>query len=121
MGEILIVEDDADIREDLAALLRAEGYRVSTARNGLEALEYLRTEHLPGLILLDLMMPVMDGWEFRRRMLEEKRLVGVPIVLLSGADNAQEHADALNASEVVKKPINLDRLYATVDRYCSID
>jgi len=121
MGEILIVEDDADIREDLSALLRAQGYRVSTARNGVEALEYLGRAELPGLILLDLMMPVMDGWEFRRRMLKEKRLLGVPIVLLSGADDAQEHASALNAAEVVKKPINLDRLFAAVDRYCAAD
>ena len=117
MAEILIVEDDADIREDLAALLRCEGYEVSTARNGLEALEYLRSERLPGLILLDLMMPVMDGWEFRRRMLKDERLAGVPIVLLSGAD-AHEHVNTLDASEVVTKPIQLERLYAAVHRYC---
>jgi CheY-like chemotaxis protein len=116
--QILIVEDDADIREDLAELLRDQGYRVTTARNGAEALDHLRAELMPCLILLDLMMPVMDGWEFRRRMLADARLANVPIVLLTGAADPEDHALSLNVDDVMTKPIRLERLYATVDRYC---
>jgi CheY-like chemotaxis protein len=116
--QIMIVEDDSDIREDLAELLRDQGYRVTTARNGAEALEQLRAELMPCLILLDLMMPVMDGWEFRRRMLADDRLAGVPTVLLTGVADPEEHALTLNANDVMTKPIRLKRLYATVDRYC---
>ena len=117
MPHILVIEDDSDIREDLAELLRDQGYRVATARDGAEALEYLRSE-APCLILLDLMMPVMDGWEFRRRMLADDRVAHVPTVLLTGAAEPEEHAATLNVADVMTKPIRLDRLYATVDRYC---
>jgi CheY-like chemotaxis protein len=116
--QILVVEDDSDIREDLAELLRDEGYRVTTAGNGAEALEQLRSQRTPCLILLDLMMPVMDGWEFRRRMLADERLARVPTVLLTSAADPQDHAVNLNVADVMTKPIRLDRLYATVDRYC---
>jgi CheY-like chemotaxis protein len=115
--QILVIEDDSDIREDLAELLRDQGYRVVTARNGAEALEHLRSEP-PCLILLDLMMPVMDGWEFRRRMLADDRLANVPTVLLTGATEPEQHAFTLNVDDVMTKPIRLDRLYATIDRYC---
>jgi CheY-like chemotaxis protein len=118
MPQILVVEDDSDIREDLAELLRDQGYRVITAGNGAEALEQLRSQLTPCLILLDLMMPVMDGWEFRRRMLADDRLARVPTVLLTGAADPQDHAVNLNVADVMTKPIRLDRLYATVDRYC---
>jgi CheY-like chemotaxis protein len=73
---------------------------------------------MPCLILLDLMMPVMDGWEFRRRMLADARLANVPIVLLTGAADPEDHAVTLNVNDVMTKPIRLERLYATVDRYC---
>lgn len=119
MSEILVVEDDADIREDLADLLRDYGYRVATAGNGAEALEYLRSQRRPCVILLDLMMPVMNGWEFRRRMLADRELAELPVVLLSGAADVHEQAATLNASEVVTKPIQLDRLYRTLERICS--
>lgn len=118
MSEILVVEDDADIREDLADLLRDRGYRVATAGNGAEALEYLRSRCRPCMILLDLMMPVMNGWEFRRRLLADRDLAQVPVVLLSGAADIHEHAARLSASEVVTKPIQLDHLYRTLQRIC---
>ena len=118
MADVLIVEDDPDIREDLAELLRARGYSVSTASNGSEALDALRDREHPRVILLDLMMPVMNGWDFRSRMLQDAKLSQIPVVLLSGAADVQQHAAALHAADFVTKPIKLDRLYATLACYC---
>jgi CheY-like chemotaxis protein len=118
-SKILVVEDDSDIREDLAELLRDQGYRVTTAANGIEALEHLRAELLPCLILLDLMMPVMDGWELRRQLMADERLASVPIVLLTGASDPEDHARTLSVADVMTKPIRLERLYATIERYCT--
>jgi CheY-like chemotaxis protein len=118
MPHILIVEDDTDIREDLAFTLEHEGYRVTTARNGLEALQELRTGRLPCLILLDLMMPVMDGWAFRAQQLSEPALAGVPVVVISGVADSRDHAIELKVDEILPKPIRLERLLPTLRRYC---
>jgi len=118
MADVLIVEDDPDIREDLADLLRARGYAVQTACNGRDALDELRAGDLPRVILLDLMMPVMNGWDFRSHMLQDSTLARIPVVLLSGAADVQQHAAALHAADFVTKPIKLDRLYAMVACYC---
>ncbi len=118
MEEILIVEDDADIREDLAALLKEEGYSVATATNGLEALERLRSDPLPCVILLDLMMPVMSGWDFRAKQLADPTLASVPVVLLSAATDLRRHAEQLKVADYLAKPIQLDRLFKTVERHC---
>jgi CheY-like chemotaxis protein len=119
---ILLVEDDDDIRVDLADLLRGEGYEVSTACNGQEALEWLREHsHQVGLILLDLMMPVMNGWDFRARQLEEPALISIPTVLLSGAGDVARHALALKTAGYLIKPLRLDSLLRTVSRWCDAD
>jgi len=118
MADVLIIEDDPDIREDLAELLRARGYTVATASNGREALEGLRDGNHPRVILLDLMMPIMNGWDFRTHMLQDAGLAGIPVVLLSGAADVQQHAAALHAADFMTKPIKLDRLYATIACYC---
>src|SRR5207248_348981 len=80
---VLIVEDDASSREGLADALRAESYTVATARNGREAFAYLRSQGRPNLILLDLDMPEMDGWEFRDRQLRNPALASIPVVLMT--------------------------------------
>src|SRR5215510_5543427 len=86
---VLIVEDDADLREMMAQLLSLEGFQTAAVANGREALEYLQGGEAPHLILLDLMMPVMDGWEFRRQQQADPSLSRVPVIVLSALDQAR--------------------------------
>ena len=121
-GPILVVEDDPDIRDAMTAILESEGYEVVGAAEGHEALDRLRG-HLEGparprVILLDLMMPVMDGWEFRRRQRANPAVADVPVVVLSALD--QSRAVDLAATEILKKPLDFDRLLALVRRYCEV-
>ncbi len=118
MSAILLVEDDLDIRIDLADLLRNEGYEVATAANGQEALDWLHRNQHADLILLDLRMPVMNGWDFRSRQLEEPDLVTIPVVLLSGAGDVARHAMALKTAGYLIKPLRLDSLLRLVARLC---
>jgi CheY-like chemotaxis protein len=112
---ILLVEDDADIRADLAELLRDDGFEVVTAQNGEEALTRLRQGLTPTVILLDLMMPVMDGWKFRSEQLRDPTLARIPTVLLSGAYDVRQQARDLRASAYVPKPLEWHRLRAILD------
>src|SRR5439155_12456386 len=80
---VLVVEDDTDGRETLAELLEAEGYPVARAANGRQALDYLQRAGPPGLILLDLLMPVMDGYQFRQRQRQDPVLASIPIAVVS--------------------------------------
>src|ERR1043165_9927085 len=86
---VLIVEDDEDLREMMAQLLTLEGYQAAAVANGREALEYLHDSEKPHVILLDLMMPVMDGWEFRRKQQADPSLAPVPVIVLSALDQAR--------------------------------
>lgn len=113
---ILIVEDDADLREMMAQLLTLEGFRTETVANGQDALDYLRKGDPPDLILLDLMMPIMDGWEFRRRQREDPELAAVPVVVLSALDQAR--AADLGGTAFLKKPLDFDRLLELVRQHC---
>lgn len=113
---ILIVEDDADLREMMAQLLTLEGFRTEAVANGRDALDYLRKGDPPDLILLDLMMPVMDGWEFRRRQREDPALATVPVVVLSALD--QTRAADLGGTAFLKKPLDFDRLLDLVRQHC---
>lgn len=110
---VLLVEDDEDIREILSELLVATGYRVTAVTNGEEALRALRRE-LPDVVVLDLMMPVMDGWELRRRMLSDPELRDVPVIVMSGAADLHESASTLQVARVLEKPVPLDRILAAV-------
>jgi len=116
---ILIVEDDTDLREMMAQLLTLEGYAAETVANGFDALEYLDRGHRPELILLDLMMPVMDGWEFRRRQRANPAVADVPVVVLSALDQSRA-VDLAATDEILKKPLDFDRLLALVRRYCEV-
>lgn len=103
---VLIVEDDRDNRETLAALLQHYGYSVATATNGHEALALLRTSPPPGVVLLDLRMPVMNGWELVTVVAEDSALSGIPIVITSGS----EPAPTQGVMRVLKKPLNMNVL-----------
>lgn len=113
---VLIVEDDADLREMMAQLLSLEGYRTQAVANGQEALSILRRGDRPDLILLDLMMPVMDGWEFRRRQMQDPQIADVPVVVLSALDPSR--AVDLAGAAFLKKPLDFDRLLELVRRFC---
>jgi len=113
---VLIVEDDEDLREMMAQLLSLEGFRTITVANGREALEYLHDAEKPQVILLDLMMPVMDGWEFRRQQQADPSLAPVPVIVLSALD--QGRAATLDANAFLKKPLDFDRLLSLVRAYC---
>jgi CheY-like chemotaxis protein len=119
MSGILIVEDDSDIRIDLSEILRDEGYEVAAASNGREALDWLRAGNVPCLILLDLMMPVMDGWQFRARQLKSPGMAMIPVVLLSGAGDLRKHATSLAAKGFISKPLELERVLGTVQQHCA--
>jgi DNA-binding response OmpR family regulator len=113
---VLIVEDDADLRDMMAQLLSIEGFSATTVANGQQALEYLRDHGTPKLILLDLMMPVMDGWEFRREQRRNPAISAVPVVVLSALDKAR--AVDLSADAFLKKPLDFDHLLELVRNYC---
>jgi CheY-like chemotaxis protein len=113
---VLIVEDDADLREMMAQLLMLEGFAAAAVANGREALAYLRTNAAPGVILLDLMMPVMDGWEFRREQKRDSEMADVPVIVLSALDQAR--AADVAADAFLKKPLDFDRLLELVREHC---
>jgi CheY-like chemotaxis protein len=115
---ILVVDDDADVRESLTEILGEEGYRVAGARNGREALEYLRSETRPSLILLDMMMPEMDGWRFRLEMQKVPELAAIPVVILSAHGSVRDAALALGVADYLRKPLRLESLLEIAERYC---
>jgi two-component system cell cycle sensor histidine kinase/response regulator CckA len=111
---LLVVEDDADIREALDGLLSMEGFRVAGCSNGREALDWLRASPKPDIILLDLMMPIMDGWQFRVAQKDDPELATIPVLALSADSTAK--AAAIDAEAYLKKPVDYDTLIATIDR-----
>jgi CheY-like chemotaxis protein len=108
-ASVLVVDDDEAIREVIAEVLRDEGYRVTCAENGVQALRELQAEHHPDLVLLDLMMPVMSGWEVLEQIQTSEELSRIPIVVVSAmaAPGVREH---------LAKPIDLEHLLDTVGR-----
>jgi two-component system, chemotaxis family, chemotaxis protein CheY len=113
---ILLVEDDHDVREALGETLRDHGYEVQTATDGQNALEVLRAGLRPGLILLDLMMPRMSGSEFRTVQRADPDLAVFPVVLLSADARMEEKAQGLKVDGAIRKPIDLDQLFTTIER-----
>jgi CheY-like chemotaxis protein len=114
---VLVVEDDANIRQDLAFLIRMKGFNVETASHGEEALQKLDQMGSACMIILDLMMPVMDGWELRAALLEDPRYADITVIVLSGIASAQT-AKGLKAVDYLTKPIDFGKLYKLVDTYC---
>ncbi len=113
---ILLVEDDFDVREALVETLRDRGYEVESAGDGEQAMQLLRAGARPGLILLDLMMPRMSGSEFRIAQKEDPALSDLPVVLLSADGRMEERARALKVEGAIRKPIDLDELFAVIER-----
>jgi CheY-like chemotaxis protein len=119
-GGVMIVEDDEDIRADLSAILRMKGFVVHEAANGREALARLSAGERPGVIVLDLMMPVMNGWELREVMRADAALAEIPVVVVSGAGRIpDDEAATLAPAAVLVKPFELVDLIDVVSRYCS--
>lgn len=112
---ILIVEDDEDIRTAMIEVIENEGYPTMSAPNGAEALKLLRSAPLPCLIFLDMMMPVMNGREFLAEVTKDEKFSEIPIVVVS-ANAAQ--ANVAGAREFLKKPIDLDTVIRLVEQFC---
>ncbi len=114
MPSVLLVDDDEAVRRTIARFLTAEGFEVVEANNGLEALNYLRTGAGVSVIVLDLRMPVMDGWTFRREQRLDPVLGRIPVVVLSGAD--ADRFPELEAAEVFEKPVRMSEVAEAVRR-----
>ena len=117
-GNVLVVEDDPELLVSLSEVLESEGYHVTGARNGLEALGRLRGGTRPSVILLDLMMPIMNGWQFRYEQRQDSDLAKIPVVVVSAKSDSQQHALWLEADGYITKPIDLKVLLDTLSRYC---
>ena len=117
---ILIVEDDKDFRESLQEALNMLGFTATSAANGQEALEKLRSKPLPCLILLDLMMPVMNGWQFRTHQRADPNLAAIPVVVVTADGNAQHKAAGIDAAGCIKKPVDLDALVKLASQFCTV-
>jgi len=114
-GRILVVEDDKAIRESMLMALDFMGYKTIAASNGQEALDLLGTIEHPCLILLDLMMPVMNGWQFSEALNASETLSAIPVVVVSACD---EKAENLKVQAILRKPVDLDQLFSFAQRYC---
>jgi CheY-like chemotaxis protein len=117
MNKVLVVDDDPDIRQTIRMILQSQGFQVAIAADGREALDQLAVEPEPCLILLDLLMPTMNGWQFRAAQLQDSRLATFPVVVMSATPNLEDaaiHADAL-----LQKPLDLHNLVRIVHGFCS--
>ena len=113
-SRVFLIEDDPAIRESLVGILEDEGYEVSSAENGQDALRRLHTERAPDIIVLDLRMPVMDGWEFRAIQKDDPRLGRIPVVAMS-ADRSPQ-AVTISAQAYLRKPLDVDELLRAIER-----
>jgi two-component system, chemotaxis family, chemotaxis protein CheY len=111
---VLVVDDDVDAREMLTVALTAGGYGVAGVPNGREALHYLRSHAETCVILLDLMLPVMDGASFRQAQLRDRSLAWIPVVVMSAAIDADQRAREIGARRLVRKPLDLDEVRDTL-------
>jgi CheY-like chemotaxis protein len=109
---VLLVEDDPTLLGAMKMVLEWEGYEVACATNGQEALEMLRAGERPALILLDVMMPVLDGWQFREEQKRDPDLASIPVVVVS----AVEGAGSLDAAGHIQKPFEVEELLETLRR-----
>jgi len=111
---VLIVDDEEDIRSLMASILRMHGYQVDLAADGAAALALLRDGSHPALILLDLMMPGVNGWELLDQLHADAKLRTIPVVLVSGAGDLETRAVSLGAAGYLRKPFDLESLVAAV-------
>lgn len=113
---VLVVEDDEDIRTAMIDILESEGYHAVSATNGQEALELLRKINKPCLVLLDMMMPIMNGREFLDKIMEDSILAPIPVLIVSAI---ADKSDTEGAVGFLKKPVDIDMVLKMVDRYCN--
>lgn len=111
---VLVVEDDGDILEMIEIILTGSGYSPVVVRDGEEALIQLRSGPLPRVILLDIMMPRMDGTQFRHEQLRDPAIADVPVVLMSGDTRILEKMVELRVAQCIRKPVDIDELLAVV-------
>lgn len=117
--KVFVVEDDQDIREALAELLESEGYDVTTAENGQIGIDKLsQASQLPNLILLDLMMPVKDGFQFYAEKAADPNLSSVPVIVMSADGHILDKQKKLQAQAYIKKPVDIDHILNMVDQFC---
>jgi two-component system, OmpR family, response regulator CpxR len=117
--DVLVVDDEPGVRSYLCTLFEFHGYRVAAAENGAEALRHLRLHHPPGLILLDLMMPVMDGWELSRVLQSEIPLSLIPRVVITAVRADRPSEARLGALAYVHKPFDAQQLLRFARKYCA--
>ena len=115
---ILIIEDDIYIHASLKELLEEEGFAVSSASNGEEGIRKLQNGEQPDLILLDLMMPVKDGFQFREEQMSNPAYREFPVVAMSAYGNLHTNKEKLSVEAYLKKPIDIDNLLATIRQWC---
>ena len=111
----MVIEDDRDIRESLTELLEESGYLVSTASNGQEGLDVLRSNALPDVILLDLMMHIKDGFTFRAEQLKDPAISKVPVILMSADGHVQEKTGRTACDAYIKKPLEIDEFLKVIE------
>ena len=117
-GPVMLVDDDPDLRDSLQLVLEMRGYEVFAARDGADALAQLARGPLPCVVLLDLMMPGMNGAEFRDRQLGDPRIKDLPVVLLTGAGAHAVEPRVSAGALVLRKPFDFDRLFDLLDTLC---
>ena len=115
---VLVIDDHADLRDGLQVVLRREGYEVETAAHGREALNKLHTGLRPCVIVMDLMMPVMNGFEFREAQLADPTLASIPLIAYSGVTDPRRTAQQLHAAAYVNKPTEVEELASVVRQFC---
>ncbi len=116
---VLVVDDDKSVRELICRALAGKGYETAAACNGKEALSYLRSSaKRPLLILLDLMMPEMTGWEFRKVQQDDPALCGIPVAIITGIEVPEGQLRAIGAVDVLCKPSRVEPLFSLVSRFC---
>lgn len=116
-GRLLIVEDEPDLRDSLSEFLADQGYAVDCAAHGRDALDRLRSDPRPNLILLDLMLPVMDGWEFMQQQSQDPVFRTIPVVVLSGAGALESRTAPVRVVASFIKPFDLEALLPFVELY----
>lgn len=115
---VLLIDDHSDVRDGLEVVLRRLGYTVEVAANGREALNRLYTGLRPCMIILDLMMPVMNGFEFRDEQMRNQEFAGIPVIIWSAMPDVRDKAHHLGAQAYVQKPDELEHLLGLVQQHC---
>lgn len=117
--KVLIVEDSLEIQDSLREILELESYHVNVANNGQEAMDYLESaSDLPQVILLDLRMPIMNGYQFRKLQTEDPRFNQVPVIMMTADHNATTRSEYTSANAFLRKPLDMEVFLNTVEKFC---